>query len=130
MISLRIHFFVTVLLSIVLNGEVILESIDIDDYDSENTSQNLTETENSIKSTLVKCNVRNFTDGEQNTVKLVNGSTLASILTSSASEDCFVIMFYLPWCRYSANLAPNYNALPRAFNFLDFYAMNLANSSG
>lgn len=110
------------------NDEIISEPIDIDDYDSENTTNNLTET--STKSTNFKCNTKNFTDGEQNIVKLVNGSTLASILTSSSNDDCFVVMFYLPWCRYSANLAPSYNALPRAFKFLDIYAMDLVNSSG
>jgi hypothetical protein len=77
--------------------------------------------------TQIVCNVKNNTD---NKVQLVNGSQLSSTLTQSHSNDCFVVMFYASWCRFSGQLAPYYNALPRAFSQLDIFAIDLSKSLG
>jgi hypothetical protein len=66
----------------------------------------------------------------ENKVRLVNGSVLTSLLAESKQNDCFIVMFYVPWCPFSARLAPNYNALPRAFKQLDILAFDISKSTG
>lgn len=65
-----------------------------------------------------------------NSVKIVNGSGLTKILYDSKQNECFVVLFYVPWCPFSAKLAPYFNALPRAFPHLDFLAFDVSKSIG
>lgn len=67
---------------------------------------------------------------QENSVKIVNGSALTRILYESKQNECFVVLFYVHWCPFSANLAPYYNALPRAFPNLDFLAFDVSKSIG
>lgn len=66
----------------------------------------------------------------KNEVKLVNGSHLTRTLSDSASLECFLVLFYVPWCPFSARLAPLFNALPKAFPNLDILAFDVSKSVG
>lgn len=66
----------------------------------------------------------------ENKVKLVNGSYLTRLLSESAPHECFLVLFYVPWCPFSARLAPFYNALPKAFLNLDILAFDVSKSIG
>ena len=66
----------------------------------------------------------------RNEVKLVNGSHLTRTLSDSASLECFLVLFYVPWCPFSARLAPLFNALPKAFPNLDILAFDVSKSVG
>lgn len=65
-----------------------------------------------------------------NEVKLVNGSYLTRILSDSGQHECFLVLFYVPWCPFSARLAPIYNAIPKAFLSLDVLAFDVSKSIG
>lgn len=45
------------------------------------------------------------------------------------SSDCTLVLFYTPWCRFSASLAPHFNSLPRAFPTLRFLALDASQHS-
>ena len=83
------------------------------------------------KSINPECNGYNTTlRRDLNLVFLINGSSLTHLLSESDANDCFVVLFYVPWCPYSAKVAPYFNALPRAFLNLDFYAFDVSKSIG
>lgn len=44
-------------------------------------------------------------------------------------SDCTLVLFYTPWCRFSASLAPHFNSLPRAFPALHFLALDASQHS-
>jgi hypothetical protein len=67
---------------------------------------------------------------ENNTVQLVNGSRLTNLLGESDTNQCFLVLFYVPWCKFSTRLAPIYNALPKAFPNLDILAFDVSKSIG
>ena len=86
---------------------------------------------NSTSGSGFKCLRANLTTfRESNTVQIVNGSRLTSILSNSEPNECFLVLFYVPWCPFSARLAPIYNALPRAFLNLDVLAFDVSSSFG
>lgn len=81
--------------------------------------------------TTTNCANSNLTtDRPDNAVKLVNGSYLTRLLSDSAPLECFLVLFYVPWCPFSARLAPIYNALPKAFANLDILAFDVSKSIG
>lgn len=83
------------------------------------------------QSTSPNCvNSSNSTNRIRNEVNLVNGSYLTRILSDSAPLVCFLVLFYVPWCPFSARLAPIYNALPKAFLNLDVLAFDVSKSVG
>lgn len=59
-------------------------------------------------------------------VKIVNSSELLLQLGSKNATNgrCTVVLFYAPWCIFSAQVAPHYNALARAFPKLDVVAID------
>jgi len=68
---------------------------------------------------------------------LINGTELQSRMLEETSSNvtnrttpgvCSVILFYGNWCQFSAMAAPSFNALPRFFNKLNFYAIEVANN--
>lgn len=68
---------------------------------------------------------------------LINGTELQSRMLEETSSNvtnrttpgvCSVILFYGNWCQFSAMAAPSFNALPRYFNKLNFYAIEVANN--
>ena len=109
-----------------LDGQIV-NGIDKNDSISVNDSAKNSDDEKA-KGT-VECNLKNFENNE-NKVKILNGTALTSMLAESKPNDCLVVMFYVPWCPFSARLAPHYNALPRAFKQLDIVAFDVSKSTG
>ena len=48
----------------------------------------------------------------------------SSVSNRSQSATCSITMFYAPWCQFSAEAAPHYNALARVFPQLRLYAVD------
>ncbi len=83
----------------------------------------------------ITCRERNVTAANETdfyvpTVKLV-GAIEELLQRLSATNDtyanCVVVMFYAPWCPFSAKVAPHYNALSRVFPRIDFLAVDAIN---
>lgn len=99
------------------------------EVEGEIVNKNETKSNEEKPNGTVECNLKTFENNE-NKVKLLNGTALSLMLAESKTNDCFVVMFYVPWCPFSARLAPHYNALPRAFKQLDIVAFDVSKSTG
>lgn len=53
---------------------------------------------------------------------------LMELLNANGTE-CSLVLFYTTWCQFSANLAPHFNALPRAFPTMHFLALDASQHS-
>lgn len=85
------------------------------------------------KKTKFKCISRNMTlENITSEVKIINNTRLLQILNFDKNDtlsDCVLVMFFAPWCRFCSKVAPNYNALARAFPELDVVAVDAAHFS-
>ncbi|XP_033738674.1 uncharacterized protein LOC117326148 [Pecten maximus] len=86
------------------------------------------------KKVRFQCNGKNFTDANvtAHTVKIVNNTGLLNALNFDKNEsvsDCVLVLFFAPWCPFCAKMAPNYNALARAFPQLEVLAVDAAQFS-
>ena len=78
----------------------------------------------------IKCVAK--TENLTQTVEILNSTQLMDRLGSNKNESnnkCAVVLFYAPWCTFSAQAAPHFNALARVFPQLDVYAINAAHFS-
>ncbi|XP_013777665.1 thioredoxin domain-containing protein 15-like [Limulus polyphemus] len=97
---------------------------------------NETQTKNSTSTndsdSKVTCVKKKLENDEVPQVQLVNSSTLIDILTPAEQNDseCVVVLFYSPWCVFSAKAAPHFNALARIFPYIHFLALDTATYSG
>lgn len=99
----------------------VAESDPIRAEDSNNTE--------SLKSPKVNCEERNVTGLENFTLKILNMSQDLMDFLNPNGSDCTLVLFYTPWCRFSASLAPHFNSLPRAFPTLHFLALDASQHS-
>ncbi|OBS65487.1 hypothetical protein A6R68_06006 [Neotoma lepida] len=83
----------------------------------------------SLKSPKVNCEERNVTGLENFTLKILNMSQDLMDFLNPNGSDCTLVLFYTPWCRFSASLAPHFNSLPRAFPTLSFLALDASQHS-
>uniref|UniRef100_A0A673SZW1 Thioredoxin domain containing 15 n=1 Tax=Suricata suricatta TaxID=37032 RepID=A0A673SZW1_SURSU len=83
----------------------------------------------SLKSPKVNCEERNVTGLENHTLKILNMSQDLMDFLNPNGSDCTLVLFYTPWCRFSASLAPHFNSLPRAFPALHFLALDASQHS-
>ncbi|XP_044083205.1 thioredoxin domain-containing protein 15 isoform X2 [Neovison vison] len=83
----------------------------------------------SLKSPKVNCEERNVTGLENFTLKILNMSQDLMDFLNPNGSDCTLVLFYTPWCRFSASLAPHFNSLPRAFPALHFLALDASQHS-
>ncbi|CAD7687880.1 unnamed protein product [Nyctereutes procyonoides] len=83
----------------------------------------------SLKSPKVNCEERNVTGLENFTLKVLNMSQDLMDFLNPNGSDCTLVLFYTPWCRFSASLAPHFNSLPRAFPALHFLALDASQHS-
>ncbi|XP_062942903.1 thioredoxin domain-containing protein 15 [Cynocephalus volans] len=83
----------------------------------------------SLKSPKVTCEERNVTGLENFTLKILNMSQDLMDFLNPNGSDCTLVLFYTPWCRFSASLAPHFNSLPRAFPALHFLALDASQHS-
>ncbi|XP_055980371.1 thioredoxin domain-containing protein 15 isoform X2 [Sorex fumeus] len=91
-------------------------------------AEDLNNTE-SLKSPKVTCEERNVTGLENFTLKILNMSQDLMDFLNPNGSDCTLVLFYTPWCRFSASLAPHFNSLPRAFPALHFLALDASQHS-
>lgn len=78
-------------------------------------------------STKVNCVLRILPEGEVPQVRVMNLSALSIALTpvpNITDGECAVVLFYSPWCVFSARAAPHFNALARVFPHISFYAID------
>ncbi|XP_050168379.1 thioredoxin domain-containing protein 15 [Myiozetetes cayanensis] len=83
----------------------------------------------SAKAPKVSCEERNTTGIERFTLQILNVSQDLMEFLNPNSSDCTLVLFYTPWCRFSASLAPHFNSLPRAFPTLRFLALDASQHS-
>ncbi|XP_027538373.1 thioredoxin domain-containing protein 15 [Neopelma chrysocephalum] len=83
----------------------------------------------SAKAPKVNCEERNTTGIERFTLQILNVSQDLMEFLNPNSSDCTLVLFYTPWCRFSASLAPHFNSLPRAFPTLRFLALDASQHS-
>ncbi|XP_051870904.1 thioredoxin domain-containing protein 15 [Pristis pectinata] len=81
------------------------------------------------KAPKVNCEERNITGLDRFIVQILNGSQDLMEFLSANGSDCSVVLFYTPWCQFSADLGPHFNALPRAFPSLQFLALDASQHS-
>ncbi|KAM8971953.1 thioredoxin domain-containing protein 15 [Pelodytes ibericus] len=83
----------------------------------------------SSKPLKVNCEDRNITGMENFTLQILNASQDLMEFLNPNSSECTLVLFYTPWCRFSAGLAPHFNSLPRAFPMLHFLALDASEHS-
>ncbi|KFZ49086.1 Thioredoxin domain-containing protein 15, partial [Antrostomus carolinensis] len=83
----------------------------------------------SSKAPKVNCEERNITGINRFTLQILNVSQDLMEFLNPNSSDCTLVLFYTPWCRFSASLAPHFNSLPRAFPTLRFLALDASQHS-
>ncbi|XP_078509388.1 thioredoxin domain-containing protein 15 [Lissotriton helveticus] len=86
-------------------------------------------TTESAKSPKVNCEERNTTAIDTFTLRILNVSQDLMEYLNSNSSECTLVLFYTPWCHFSARLAPHFNSLPRAFPTLHFLALDASQHS-
>lgn len=82
---------------------------------------------NKTKITKVTCRARNLTEEVVPVVRLVNSSVMLNVIVPNpniTANECALVMFYAPWCHFSARAAPHYNALARVFPSIHMLAIN------
>ncbi|XP_067278808.1 thioredoxin domain-containing protein 15 [Pseudorasbora parva] len=89
-------------------------------------SQNLTGTAKTFK---VTCDRRNISGVEHFSVHVLNASQDLMELLNANGTECSLVLFYTPWCQFSASLAPHFNALPRVFPSMHFLALDASQHS-
>ncbi|XP_067422502.1 thioredoxin domain-containing protein 15 isoform X2 [Emydura macquarii macquarii] len=83
----------------------------------------------SMKTPKVNCEERNITGIRNFMLLILNVSQDLMEFLNPNGSDCTLVLFYTPWCRFSANLAPHFNSLPRAFPTLHFLALDASQHS-
>ncbi|KAG1949136.1 thioredoxin domain-containing protein [Pimephales promelas] len=97
-----------------------------DSGETHSQSQNFTEAAKTFK---VTCDLRNTSGIQRFAVQVLNASQdLMDFLNANGSE-CSLVLFYTPWCQFSASLAPHFNALPRVFPSMHFLALDASQHS-
>uniref|UniRef100_A0A6B2F7T2 Thioredoxin domain-containing protein n=1 Tax=Bothriechis nubestris TaxID=1766655 RepID=A0A6B2F7T2_9SAUR len=81
------------------------------------------------KTPKVNCEERNVTGMTNFTLQILNISQDLMEFLNPNGSDCTLVLFYTPWCRFSANLAPHFNCLPRVFPTLHFLALDASQHS-
>ncbi|GFX16133.1 thioredoxin domain-containing protein 15 [Trichonephila clavipes] len=112
--------------SVFEKNDVVNESTSVQDTKT-NTTANTTDTKSKMK---VECTLRVIPENEIPTVTLANSTVLLKVLApvnnkNSTTGDCVVVLFYSNQCVFSARMAPHFNALPRVFPDISFYAVDV-----
>ncbi|XP_039341306.1 thioredoxin domain-containing protein 15 isoform X1 [Mauremys reevesii] len=104
------------------DSNVVLEAVPTSPAEESNSTD-------SVKTPKVNCEERNITGIRNFTLQILNVSQDLMEFLNPNSSDCTLVLFYTPWCRFSANLAPHFNSLPRAFPTLNFLALDASQHS-
>ncbi|XP_061473147.1 thioredoxin domain-containing protein 15 isoform X2 [Rhineura floridana] len=106
----------------IIDPPVVLEAV----HPSSGEDSNSTD---SMKTPKVNCEERNITGMTNFTLQILNISQDLMEFLNPNDSDCTLVLFYTPWCRFSASLAPHFNSLPRAFPTLHFLALDASQHS-
>ncbi|XP_044310488.1 thioredoxin domain-containing protein 15 isoform X2 [Varanus komodoensis] len=106
----------------IIEPPVILEAVHPSSVEDSNSTD-------SMKTPKVNCEERNITGMTNFTLQILNISQDLMEFLNPNGSDCTLVLFYTPWCRFSANLAPHFNSLPRAFPTLHFLALDASQHS-
>ncbi|XP_030067436.1 thioredoxin domain-containing protein 15 [Microcaecilia unicolor] len=109
-------------------GEKVQDSVLPEGTHAESSPEESNTTENT-KSPKVNCEERNLTGIENFTLQVLNVSQDLMEFLNPNSSECTLVLFYTPWCHFSASLAPHFNFLPRAFPGLHFLALDASQHS-
>ncbi|XP_054831961.1 thioredoxin domain-containing protein 15 [Eublepharis macularius] len=101
---------------------VVLEAVHPPSTDDSNCTDGM-------KTPKVNCEERNITGITNFMLQILNVSQDLMEFLNPNGSDCTLVLFYTPWCRFSANLAPHFNSLPRAFPTLHFLALDASQHS-
>lgn len=85
----------------------------------------------SEKKSKFTCVGKNYT-AENASVMIVNNTQLLSILSfdnNNTEGDCVLVLFFVPYCRFCAAMAPSFNALARVYPQLNIIAVDAAQFS-
>ncbi|KAM7161566.1 thioredoxin domain-containing protein 15 [Macrochelys suwanniensis] len=104
------------------DSNVVLEAVPASPTEESNSTD-------SVKTPKVNCEERNITGIKNFMLQILNVSQDLMEFLNPNSSDCTLVLFYTPWCRFSANLAPHFNSLPRAFPTLNFLALDASQHS-
>ena len=107
------------------NGRLVIQQI------GSNSSSPTNGTDETSKK--IVCKGKNLTEANMTAeVQIINSTELIKKLSSRNSSDsnCVVVMFYAPFCMFSAQTAPHYNALGRVYPQLDILAIDAFKYSG
>lgn len=85
----------------------------------------------SEKKSKFTCVGKKYT-AENASVMIVNNTQLLSILSfdnNNTEGDCVLVLFFVPYCRFCAAMAPSFNALARVYPQLNIIAVDAAQFS-
>ncbi|XP_002736033.1 thioredoxin domain-containing protein 15-like [Saccoglossus kowalevskii] len=79
-----------------------------------------------------QCTKVELAENETAAVKIVNNTELFQTLNrlNTSEGPCAIVLFYAPWCRFSAAVAPHVNAVGRAYPMLHVLAVDAIQFSG
>ncbi|XP_077999746.1 thioredoxin domain-containing protein 15-like [Glandiceps talaboti] len=109
------------------NSESIIEEPCQDNVTVKNESNHQgNQTEDGGQKPKYTCTDIELQENETIAVKIINNTDLFQLLnrTNSTEGPCSIVLFYAPWCRFSANVAPHVNALGRAYPTLHVLAID------
>ncbi|KAK9406552.1 thioredoxin domain-containing protein 15 [Crotalus adamanteus] len=106
----------------IIHPPVVLEAVHPSSAEDSNNTDG-------TKTPKVNCEERNITGMTNFTLQILNISQDLMEFLNPNGSDCTLVLFYTPWCRFSANLAPHFNCLPRVFPTLHFLALDASQHS-
>ncbi|XP_034259671.1 thioredoxin domain-containing protein 15 [Pantherophis guttatus] len=106
----------------IVHPAVVLEAVHPSSAEDSNNTDGM-------KTPKVNCEERNVTGITNFTLQILNISQDLMEFLNPNGSDCTLVLFYTPWCRFSANLAPHFNCLPRVFPTLHFLALDASQHS-
>lgn len=107
------------------NTDAVYPQLEVQASPEENNTVNGTNGGNSTSK--IRCTLKTTLEGIIPEVKIMNLSSLLNALTpvpNITDGECAVVLFYSPWCVFSARAAPHFNALARVFPQISFYAID------
>ncbi|KAG8579158.1 hypothetical protein GDO81_010735 [Engystomops pustulosus] len=105
------------------------QNLDTSSADTEQAKTDDANSTDSSKPLKVNCEDRNITNMENFTLQILNISQDLMEFLNPNNSECTMVLFFTPWCQFSAALAPHFNALPRAFPTLQFLALDASQHS-
>ncbi|XP_061659372.1 thioredoxin domain-containing protein 15 [Syngnathoides biaculeatus] len=108
------------------DGEETSQQVMLDMVHAPAAEEKITEAAKTFK---VNCDQRNVSDVDALAVNVLNASQDLMEFLNANGTECSVVLFFTAWCKFSAGLAPHFNALPRVFPAVHFLALDASQHS-